>query len=149
MVGYGATICTIAAFAPQLGKAWRTRSTNDISLTMFLVRVTGIGLWLTLSPTQPPCASRAILFLKLKYKQLRTSAELGKHRKPFRATAISERQPALSTRLCRERHREPPTWGIAAFFEARFPSSGFWPEVPQVPLQLAFPVTRPPLLVSL
>jgi len=47
MVGYGATICTIAAFAPQLGKAWRTRSTNDISLTMFLVRVTGIGLWLT------------------------------------------------------------------------------------------------------
>jgi MtN3 and saliva related transmembrane protein len=47
MVGYGATICTIAAFAPQLVKAWRTRSTNDISLTMFLVRVTGIGLWLT------------------------------------------------------------------------------------------------------
>ena len=36
MVGYGAAVCTTAAFAPQLVKAWRTRSTRDISLTMFL-----------------------------------------------------------------------------------------------------------------
>jgi MtN3 and saliva related transmembrane protein len=47
MVGYRAAICTTAAFAPQLVKAWRTRSTNDVSLTMFLVMLTGIGLWLT------------------------------------------------------------------------------------------------------
>jgi MtN3 and saliva related transmembrane protein len=37
ILGYGAAICTTVAFAPQLVKAWRTRSTNDISLAMFLV----------------------------------------------------------------------------------------------------------------
>lgn len=38
--------CTTAAYAPQALKAWRSRSTADISLSMFLLMVTGIVLWL-------------------------------------------------------------------------------------------------------
>jgi MtN3 and saliva related transmembrane protein len=79
ILGYGAAICTTAAFAPQLVKAWRTRSTNDISLAMFLVMVAGIVLWLTygaLKHDVPLIVANAttlvlagaILFLKLKYK---------------------------------------------------------------------------------
>lgn len=46
IIGFAAAFCTTVAFAPQLVKAWRTRSTADISLGMFLVLVTGIVLWL-------------------------------------------------------------------------------------------------------
>lgn len=41
-----AALLTTAAFAPQAIKAWRTRSTKDISLAMFTLMVTGIALWL-------------------------------------------------------------------------------------------------------
>jgi len=79
ILGYGAAICTTVAFAPQLVKAWRTRSTNDISLAMFLVMVAGIVLWLTygaLKHDVPLTVANAttlllagaILFLKVKYK---------------------------------------------------------------------------------
>jgi MtN3 and saliva related transmembrane protein len=46
MVGLGAAACTTVAYVPQVVKAWRTRSTADISLYMFLLMVTGIALWL-------------------------------------------------------------------------------------------------------
>ena len=46
LIGYSAALCTTVAFAPQLIKAWRTRSTGDISLGMFLLLVTGILLWI-------------------------------------------------------------------------------------------------------
>jgi len=39
-------ILTTVAFLPQVLRTWRTRSTADISLVMFLVYVTGIVLWL-------------------------------------------------------------------------------------------------------
>jgi len=79
ILGYGAAICTTVAFAPQLVKAWRTCSTNDISLAMFLVMVAGIVLWLTygaLKHDVPLTVANAttlllagaILFLKVKYK---------------------------------------------------------------------------------
>lgn len=45
-VGLGAAFCTTVAFLPQVIKTWRTRSTKDISLVMFLVFTTGIFLWL-------------------------------------------------------------------------------------------------------
>jgi MtN3 and saliva related transmembrane protein len=35
--------------ADQVVRVWRTRSTGDISLKMFLVLVTGLALWLTFS----------------------------------------------------------------------------------------------------
>ena len=59
-------------------RVWRTRSTGDISLKMFLVLVTGLGLWLTYGIWKgeiPIIAANAvtlmlasiILFFKLKH----------------------------------------------------------------------------------
>jgi len=45
-VGIAAAILTTAAYAPQAIQAWRTRSTKDVSLPMFLMMVSGILLWL-------------------------------------------------------------------------------------------------------
>jgi MtN3 and saliva related transmembrane protein len=45
--GYAAALCTTSAYFPQVVRVWRTRSTHDISLKMFLVLVTGLALWLT------------------------------------------------------------------------------------------------------
>jgi len=45
--GYGAAFCTTAAYVPQVLRVWRTRSTQDISLKMFVVLVIGLGLWIT------------------------------------------------------------------------------------------------------
>lgn len=46
LLGLLAAFCSTAAFVPQVLKTWKTRSTKDISLVMFLVLVTGIVLWL-------------------------------------------------------------------------------------------------------
>jgi MtN3 and saliva related transmembrane protein len=45
-IGIAAAVLTTAAFAPQAIKAWRSRSTADVSLAMFLMLVIGICLWL-------------------------------------------------------------------------------------------------------
>ncbi len=78
LLGFAAAACTALAFAPQCVKVWRTRSTEDISLGMFLVLVFGVVLWLIyglLSGDGPLIASNvitlvlagAILLMKLKY----------------------------------------------------------------------------------
>ena len=78
LLGFAAATCTTLAYAPQFVKVWRTRSTEDISLGMFLVMVLGLMLWLLyglLSGDAPLIASNAItivlaggiLFMKLKY----------------------------------------------------------------------------------
>jgi len=78
IVGFAAATCTTLAYAPQFIKVWRTRSTEDISLGMFLVMVLGLVLWLLygfLSGDTPLVAANAItivlaggiLFMKLKY----------------------------------------------------------------------------------
>ena len=78
LLGFAAATCTTLAFAAQFVKVWRTRSTEDISLGMFLVLVLGVALWLLyglLSGDAPLIASNAItlvlagaiLFMKLKY----------------------------------------------------------------------------------
>jgi MtN3 and saliva related transmembrane protein len=78
LLGFAAATCTTVAYAPQFVKVWRTRSTDDISLGMFLVMVLGLALWLLyglLSGDGPLIASNAvtlvfagaILFMKLKY----------------------------------------------------------------------------------
>jgi MtN3 and saliva related transmembrane protein len=46
LIGLVAAFCTTIAFLPQVIQTWRTRSTKDISLAMFLVFTTGIFLWL-------------------------------------------------------------------------------------------------------
>jgi len=40
-IGYFAAFCTTIAFFPQAIKAWKTKSTKDISLYMFLLLVVG------------------------------------------------------------------------------------------------------------
>lgn len=46
LLGLVAASCSTLAFLPQVIKTWRTRSTQDISLGMFLLLVSGIVLWL-------------------------------------------------------------------------------------------------------
>ena len=46
LIGLAAACLTTVAFTPQVVKAWRTRSTRDLSLGMYLVLASGIVLWL-------------------------------------------------------------------------------------------------------
>lgn len=46
IIGLLAGFCTTVSFLPQVAKTWRTRSTADISLGMFLVFTLGCCLWL-------------------------------------------------------------------------------------------------------
>ena len=45
-VGFFAGFCTTVAFIPQVIKAWKTKSTKDISLLMFLIFAIGVISWL-------------------------------------------------------------------------------------------------------
>jgi len=47
MLGFTAGTLTTLAFVPQAIKSWKSKSTQDVSLAMFLVLCTGILLWLT------------------------------------------------------------------------------------------------------
>ncbi|MBR1188730.1 SemiSWEET transporter [Bradyrhizobium sp. AUGA SZCCT0160] len=78
LLGFAAATCTTLAYVPQFVKVWRTRSTEDISLGMFLVMVVGVLLWLVyglLSGDGPLIVANAItivlaggvLFMKLKF----------------------------------------------------------------------------------
>lgn len=46
IIGFIAATLSTAAFIPQVYKTWRHKSTKDISLTMYLVLLTGLILWL-------------------------------------------------------------------------------------------------------
>ena len=46
ILGLAAGTLTTVAFLPQVTKAWRTKSTKDISLVMFIMFCIGIFLWL-------------------------------------------------------------------------------------------------------
>jgi len=46
MLGLAAGTLTTTAFAPQLVKAWRSKSTGDLSWGMLVTFSTGILLWL-------------------------------------------------------------------------------------------------------
>ncbi len=45
-IGYIAGTLTTLSFLPQVLKAWKTRSTKDISLSMFIMFTLGVALWL-------------------------------------------------------------------------------------------------------
>ena len=45
-IGLLAGTMTTLAYFPQVVKSWRTRSTSDVSLAMFLIMVCGTVLWL-------------------------------------------------------------------------------------------------------
>ena len=46
MIGYIAGTLTTVAFAPQLIKALKTKSTKDVSLLMLICSTSGMALWL-------------------------------------------------------------------------------------------------------
>jgi MtN3 and saliva related transmembrane protein len=46
LIGLVAAACTTIAFLPQAIKTWRTRSTGDLSLPMFLLMTFGVALWM-------------------------------------------------------------------------------------------------------
>ncbi|WMW25134.1 SemiSWEET transporter [Methanolobus sediminis] len=46
MIGYIAGTLTTIAFAPQLLKALKTKSTKDVSLLMLICSTSGMALWL-------------------------------------------------------------------------------------------------------
>ena len=46
ILGFTAAILTTAAYLPQVYKVRKNKSTKDISLSMYLVMLTGVLLWL-------------------------------------------------------------------------------------------------------
>jgi MtN3 and saliva related transmembrane protein len=45
-IGYCAAFLTTVAFLPQAIQSWRTRDLSGISLGMYTLFTTGVGLWL-------------------------------------------------------------------------------------------------------
>jgi len=79
ILGFVAAILTTMAYLPQVYKAWKEKSTKDISLVMYLVMLLGVILWMIYGiyheklPIVIANAVTAILVffmvvLKLKYK---------------------------------------------------------------------------------
>jgi len=46
IVGYLAGFIVAVSLSPQVIKAWRTKSTKDISITWTLIYMTGLFLWI-------------------------------------------------------------------------------------------------------
>ncbi len=44
-IGLVAAICVAAAYFPQLWKSWQTKRTDDLSVVMLLILLSGVGLW--------------------------------------------------------------------------------------------------------
>lgn len=47
IIGLIAAVLTTGSFVPQVYKIWKTKETQNISLTMYFAMFTGILLWLT------------------------------------------------------------------------------------------------------
>ena len=78
-VGFFAAFCTTISFLPQVIKVYKTRSTKDISLYMFLIFTIGTFCWLIygiiessipiiLANTITLILSAIILLYKIKFK---------------------------------------------------------------------------------
>ena len=78
-IGFFAAFCTTIAFLPQAVKVWKTKSTQDISLYMFIIFTIGVFSWLVygiiisdlpiiLANAVTLILSLFILLFKLKYK---------------------------------------------------------------------------------
>lgn len=78
-LGYIAGFFTTIAFLPQVVKCWKTKKTQDISLSMFLIFTIGVFMWLIygfLSKNIPVFVANLVTFIlailvliaKLKYR---------------------------------------------------------------------------------
>ncbi len=66
VTGLLAGALTTIAFLPQLIHTWKTRSTKDVSLGMFLTFTTGVFLWIVygmLINSVPVVAANAVTFI--------------------------------------------------------------------------------------
>jgi MtN3 and saliva related transmembrane protein len=79
ILGYIAGFFTTISFLPQVIKTWKTKSTKDISLIMFILFVLGISLWFVyglMEKSLPIIIANAltgamglmILYFKIRYK---------------------------------------------------------------------------------
>ena len=79
IIGLLAGTLTTIAFLPQVIQTWKTKSTKDISLGMFLAFCTGVLLWiiygilvkdipLVIANVATLSLASTILWFKLKYK---------------------------------------------------------------------------------
>ena len=79
IIGLAAATLTTAAFVPQVYKTWKTKSVDELSLTMYLVFFIGIVLWLIygiyinsfsiiLANIITGLLVLALIYFKLKYK---------------------------------------------------------------------------------
>jgi len=46
IIGYAAGTLILISIIPQIIKSWRTKSTKDLSLSRYIIYVTGVLLWL-------------------------------------------------------------------------------------------------------
>lgn len=66
IVGTGAALCSMSSFVPQILKIWRERDASSVSLRMYVVTVTGFGLWIAygvLTGSWPVAVSNAVCLL--------------------------------------------------------------------------------------
>lgn len=79
VLGFSAAVLTTTAFIPQVLKIWKTKSTKDISLSMFSILCLGVLLWLLygiIIHSLPVIIANATVFIlaatilifKIKYK---------------------------------------------------------------------------------
>jgi len=79
IIGLMAALFTTAAFIPQVYRTWKTKSVDELSLTMYVVFLTGIILWLIyglninsisiiLANTVTGLLVLILIYFKLKYK---------------------------------------------------------------------------------
>ncbi len=79
IIGLIAAFFTTAAFVPQVIKTWKTKSVENLSLSMYLTMLTGVVLWLVyginiqslsiiLANIVTIILVCVIIFLKLRYK---------------------------------------------------------------------------------
>jgi len=78
ILGYVAGILVVISLLPQTMKSWKTKKTRDISLTRYVIYVTGLILWIiyAIIINNGPVAvmnsvglilALTILYLKLRY----------------------------------------------------------------------------------
>jgi MtN3 and saliva related transmembrane protein len=66
ILGFVAACLTTGAYLPQVIKTWRTKTTGDLSLSMYAMMTAGIVLWLTygiLNQDAPIIFANAVAFV--------------------------------------------------------------------------------------
>ena len=85
IIGYCAAFLTTTAFLPQSIQSWRTRDLSGISLGMYSLFTTGVGLWLIyglFTETWPLILANALTFalaFSILLLKLRHTAKRRKH----------------------------------------------------------------------